>query len=100
MPVIARFYGLIIKMFFQRKEHNPPHFHAVYGEYVGAINIRNPRYVGGRFASEGSGPGEGVGDTAPDRAPENMGDAGVRPTSPVGIAKDLLRREAAPCFTK
>ena len=42
MPVIARFYGLIIKMFFQRKEHNPPHFHAVYGEYVGAINIRNP----------------------------------------------------------
>ena len=58
MPVIARFYGLIIKMFFQRKEHNPLHFHAVYGEYVGAINIRNPRYVGGRFASEGSGPGE------------------------------------------
>ena len=61
MPVIARFYGLIIKMFFQRKEHNPPHFHAVYGEYVGAINIRNPRYVGGRFASEGYGSGEGVG---------------------------------------
>ena len=30
MPVIARFYGLIIKMFFQQKEHNPPHFHAVY----------------------------------------------------------------------
>ena len=40
MPVIARFYGLIIKMFFQQKEHNPPHFHAVYGEYVGAIDIR------------------------------------------------------------
>ena len=40
MPVIARFYGLIIKMFFQRKERNPPHFHAVYGEYVGAIDIR------------------------------------------------------------
>ena len=40
MPVIARFYGLIIKMFFQQQEHNPPHFHAVYGEYVGAIDIR------------------------------------------------------------
>ena len=40
MPVIARFYGLIIKMFFQQKEHNPPHFHVVYGEYVGAIDIR------------------------------------------------------------
>lgn len=40
MPVIARFYRLIIKMFFQQKEHNPPRFHAVYGEYVGAIDIR------------------------------------------------------------
>jgi len=39
MPVIARFYGLIVKMYFQQAEHNPPHFHAVYGEYVGAIDI-------------------------------------------------------------
>jgi len=39
MPVIARFYGLIIKMYFQQSEHNPPHFHAVYGEYIGVIDI-------------------------------------------------------------
>lgn len=39
MPVIARFYGLVIKMFFQQSEHNPPHFHVVYGEYVGAFDI-------------------------------------------------------------
>ena len=39
MPVIARFYGVIIKMFFQRKGHTPPHFHAMYGKYVGAIDI-------------------------------------------------------------
>ena len=39
MPVIARFYGLIIKMYFQQSEHNPPHFHAIYGEYIGAIDI-------------------------------------------------------------
>lgn len=32
MPVIAKFYGIIIKMYFQQSEHNPPHFHAVYGE--------------------------------------------------------------------
>jgi hypothetical protein len=31
MPEISRFYGLIIKMFF--KDHNPPHFHAEYGEH-------------------------------------------------------------------
>ena len=33
MPVIARFYGIIIKMYFN--DHLPPHFHAFYGEYNG-----------------------------------------------------------------
>ena len=40
MPIIARFYGIVIKMFFQQSEHNPPHFHALYGEYIGAIDIK------------------------------------------------------------
>lgn len=39
MPVIARFYGLIIKMYFQQVEHNPPHFHVIYGEYSGVFDI-------------------------------------------------------------
>ena len=39
MPVISRFYGIVIKMYFQQSEHNPPHFHAVYGEYIGAFDI-------------------------------------------------------------
>lgn len=39
MPIIAKFYGLIIKMYFQRAEHNPPHFHVIYGEFVGVFNI-------------------------------------------------------------
>lgn len=37
MPEITRFYGIIIKMFFN--EHNPPHFHAVYGEYNGTFDL-------------------------------------------------------------
>jgi hypothetical protein len=40
MPVIARFYGIIIKMYFQQSEHNPPHIHAVYGEYTGVIDVQ------------------------------------------------------------
>lgn len=28
MPVIARFYGILIKMYF--REHGKPHFHAIY----------------------------------------------------------------------
>ena len=37
MPEIARFYGIVIKVFFG--DHPPPHFHAVYGEHVGLFNI-------------------------------------------------------------
>ena len=40
MPVISRFYGMTIKMYFQQSEHNPPHFHVIYGEYVGLIDIK------------------------------------------------------------
>lgn len=39
MPVISRFYGITIKMFFIQREHQPPHFHAVYGEYNGLFDI-------------------------------------------------------------
>jgi len=37
MPVISRFYGIIIKMFFS--DHLPPHFHAIYGEYNALFDI-------------------------------------------------------------
>lgn len=39
MPEIARFYGILIKMFFAHSEHNPPHFHAIYGDYNGTIDL-------------------------------------------------------------
>ena len=47
MPVISRFYGMIIKMFFLASEHNPPHIHVVYGEYVGVIDIRTLQMIQG-----------------------------------------------------
>ncbi len=28
MPEISRFYGMIVKMFFQQREHNPPQHQA------------------------------------------------------------------------
>ncbi len=37
MPIIARFYGILIKMYF--KEHGVPHFHALYGEYNGVFEL-------------------------------------------------------------
>lgn len=47
MPEISRFYGIIIKMFFKPKEHEPPHIHALYGEYIGVFDIRSHAMTGG-----------------------------------------------------
>lgn len=47
MPEIARFYGLIVKMFFRKKEHEPPHIHVLYGEYSGEIDIQNGEMMEG-----------------------------------------------------
>ena len=37
MPEISRFFGVVIKMFFD--DHNPPHFHAEYGDSVALVEI-------------------------------------------------------------
>ena len=40
MPEISRFYGIVIKMFFKPKEHDPSHIHALYGEHIGVFDLR------------------------------------------------------------
>ena len=52
MPEIARFYGIIIKMFFKPKEHEPSHIHALYGEYVGVFNIKTHKMTDGDLPSK------------------------------------------------
>jgi len=32
MPLLSMFYGIILRMY-NNNEHNPPHFHAYYGDY-------------------------------------------------------------------
>ncbi len=39
MPVLSRFYGIIIRMYFLQSEHNPPHIHAIYNDDVAAIDF-------------------------------------------------------------
>lgn len=39
MPEISRFDGIVIRMFFKPKEHEPAHIHAFYGERVGIFDI-------------------------------------------------------------
>jgi len=45
MPQLSRFYGIIIYLYF--KDHNPPHFHAWYGEYKCEISISDLSIIGG-----------------------------------------------------
>jgi len=47
MPEISRFFGIIVAMFYN--EHNPPHFHARYGEYKVEIEIRTLSVLAGKF---------------------------------------------------
>ncbi|MEI6638355.1 MAG: DUF4160 domain-containing protein [Chlorobium sp.] len=40
MPVISMFYGIIIQLlFFDNREHKPPHIHAKYGEFAAAFDF-------------------------------------------------------------
>ena len=39
MPVLSRFYGIVIRMYFLQSEHNPPHIHAIYNEDVASIDF-------------------------------------------------------------
>lgn len=39
MPVLSRFYGIIIRMYFLQSEHTPPHIHAIYNDDVAAIDF-------------------------------------------------------------
>lgn len=55
MPIIAKFYGLIIKMYFQQAEHNPPHFHVVYGEYMGVFDIKTLQMMEGDLPVKAQG---------------------------------------------
>lgn len=34
-------------MYFRQAEHNPPHFHVVYGEYIGLIDIQTMEMLEG-----------------------------------------------------
>ena len=52
MPVLSRFYGIIIRMYFLQKEHNPPHIHAIYGEHMAAITISDGTVLEGELPTK------------------------------------------------
>jgi hypothetical protein len=53
VPEISRFLGIVIGMFYN--DHNPPHFHAYYGEHEAAINIRDGKVLWGSLPRRAMG---------------------------------------------
>ena len=49
MPTISMFYGIIIRMYFAPKEHNPPHIHDYYSEYKISMNIKTMEFMEGNM---------------------------------------------------
>jgi hypothetical protein len=46
------FFGIIIRMYFAPKEHNPPHIHVFYNENVVVINILNFEIMEGEIPTK------------------------------------------------
>ena len=53
MPELSRFYGIIIRMFFN--DHAPPHFHAYYGESEAVVSIETISLVAGQLPPRAHG---------------------------------------------
>jgi hypothetical protein len=47
VPEISRFYGIIIKIFWD--DHFPPHFHAEYGDLQAIFNIDTLALIAGKL---------------------------------------------------
>jgi len=47
VPEISRFFGIVIRMFYD--DHSPPHFHAEYGGNVALVDIRTLSIFSGRL---------------------------------------------------
>ncbi len=44
MPEVSRFFGIIIRMYYD--DHNPPHFHAEFGDKRAKIDFRGNIIIG------------------------------------------------------
>ena len=53
MPELSRFYGIVIKMYYN--DHNPPHFHAEYGASRMVVDVNTFAVIGGCLPPRATG---------------------------------------------
>ena len=52
MPTISMFFGLIIRMYYAPKEHNPPHIHVYYQNNSATIDINSCEILEGKLSAK------------------------------------------------
>jgi hypothetical protein len=52
MPTISMFFGIVIRMYYAPKEHNPPHIHAVYQGDEAVFSIPDGEKTAGEFPTK------------------------------------------------
>lgn len=52
MPTLSMFFGIVIRMFFPPKEHNPPHIHAEYSGSEAVFRVSDAELTSGKFPSK------------------------------------------------
>ena len=53
MPRISEFYGIVIAMFYN--DHEPAHFHAIYGEFRALVDIDTAQLLQGELTPRATG---------------------------------------------
>lgn len=51
MPTISMFFGVIIRMYYAPKEHNPPHIHAYFQDKKATFAIKDSEIIEGLLPS-------------------------------------------------
>jgi hypothetical protein len=51
MPTLSMFFGIIIRMYYAPKEHNPAHIHAYFQEYKASVKILDGEIINGTLPS-------------------------------------------------
>ena len=47
MPIVSVFLGIVIRLY--HGDHNPPHFHATYGEFEAIVEISSEMILKGKM---------------------------------------------------
>lgn len=51
MPIVSVFFGIVIRLY--HADHNPPHFHAIYGDFEAIVELKTGKILKGQMPARG-----------------------------------------------